>query len=115
MEIINLTPHAINIYSGNTIVATIVPSGVVARVSETFVKTDDLDITGTPCSVEFGYKSYGNVEGLPEYQSGSRKFYFVSSLVAAACPGRTDLVTPGNAVRNEKGQIIGLTAFCFNK
>lgn len=79
MQIINLTPHDINLSSGE-----IYPrSGTLARVD----------------------MPYGDVSGLPKEEEG--KGYIVSVLVAERLPGRKDLLVPGAQVRDEKGRIVG--------
>ena len=47
----------------------------------------------------------GAVEGLPEERDDT--LIIVSSLVAQAARDRSDLVIPNEAVRDEKGQIVG--------
>jgi hypothetical protein len=53
--------------------------------------------------------TYGEIEGLPDYQEGV--YYIVSGLVAAAAAkiGRTDCLAPGGLVRdkNNPGLILG--------
>ena len=53
--------------------------------------------------------TYGEIEGLPEYQEGV--YYIVSGLVAVAAAkiGRTDCLAPGALVRdkNNPGVILG--------
>lgn len=118
MTIINLTPHAINIYnessvSGSVLIEgllperTILPSGVVARVS---VHEEFLDVLdGIPV-----YRSYyGSIEGLPAPEAGT--FYIVSALTAAAAvaSGRdcSDLLTPVKQVRDASGRVVGCLGF----
>lgn len=99
-NIINLTPHAVNLYNSRTgNFDTITPSGVVARVSATTVSCGvigDYNVTAT---------SYGEVENLPEPQEGT--IYIVSSLVAQRAPSRTDVFIPNESVRDSEGRIIG--------
>ena len=97
MNIINLTPHAINIVGDTT--TTIEPSGTVARVSTQIVETENpLLFT----------QRYGDVRDLPEPQKDT--IYIVSALVLARVPERTDVYAPltAKAVRNEEGQIVGV-------
>lgn len=93
MNIINLTPHAINIISGNT-TTTIDPSGTVARVA-----------TDNPLLFN---QQYGDVQDLPAPQDDT--IYIVSALVLARVPNRTDVYAPltAQAIRNDTGQIIGV-------
>jgi hypothetical protein len=48
---------------------------------------------------------YGEVTGLP--QSKAETCFVVSMMVKAACPNRTDLLSPGELVRGDDGQPIG--------
>lgn len=101
MRLINLTPHKINILTEGSEI-TIPPSGQVARCTEirrplTPINCMGLDI---PC-IEM---VYGNPTNLPEPQEGT--IYITSTLVAqAAC--RDDVLSPGYAIRDDDGNIIG--------
>ncbi|MFW6025472.1 MAG: hypothetical protein ACOCRX_03950 [Candidatus Woesearchaeota archaeon] len=55
---------------------------------------------------------FGNIHGLPEYKTGI--YYIVSSLVAQACPDRSDLLIPNESVRGEDGWIIGVKSLAVN-
>ena len=93
-EVVNLTPHAINVVGYEEIPA----SGLVARVS---MKTEpDAVIAGFPTS----YTEYGEVENLPEIEGVS---FVVSKMVRDACPDRADLLYPAELVRDDKGNITG--------
>ena len=109
MTIKNLTPHAINVMNkDNDIVATI-PSGGIARASQ---KTEFSHMLDRFYIVR---NTYGEPEGLPEYEEG---VYYIVSLITAnsarAC-GRTtnDLLLTSDLVRNEQGQIIGCREFAI--
>ncbi len=102
-EIVNLTPHPINIVMGDGEVRTIPPSGTVARCRETTETVGE--VNGIPVI----RKSFGSVENLPDPSSGT--IYVVSALVAQAAR-REDVVCPGDPVRDDKGQIIGCKALC---
>jgi len=99
-ELINLTPHAINLIGEETL--TISPSGIIPRLSE--VREDQGTINGFPIVK----KSFGEIENLPEPKENT--IYIVSALVAGAV-NRDDLVVPDGLVRNDKGQIIGCSGF----
>lgn len=93
-ELINLTPHTINVIGVGEIPA----SGLVARVS---MKTEpDAVIAGFPTS----YTEYGEVENLPEIEGVS---FVVSKMIRDACPDRADLFYPAELVRDNEGNIIG--------
>lgn len=98
MEIINLTPHAINILAdGGTI--TIPPSGTIARCGEASEPAGE--INGIPLVT----KTYTEVTGLPDEAPGV--YYIVSAMVRQALPDRRDLLSPGDLVRDENGNVIG--------
>lgn len=98
--IINLTPHAVNA-SG----VTFAPSGTIARVNVTRVQVATVE--GVPV-----YRgSYGETVNLP---APDGNLYIVSALVRNANPGRADLLSPGNLIRDEKGNVIGCDGFDTN-
>ena len=100
MNIINATPHPINIVtSEGDNVKTFDASGVLPRLSMNTVSCDDLG--GIPTSKTV----FGDVKGLPDYQDGT--YYIVSQMVKTALPNRSDLLVPAQVQRNDKGHIIG--------
>jgi hypothetical protein len=127
MELRNLTPHALTVYAapvptpecnpatgdcphhplGDCPVhvppLVIPPSGQVARVEVRKVGADEID--GIPVATE----TTGAVIGLPEPEPGV--VLIVSRLVAEAMaredPHRRDVLSPGQAVRDDAGRIIG--------
>ena len=101
IKLVNKCPHVITIVDdeANPIVA-LEPNGTPARVSQTEVV---LEVSGFPCKVT--KQVFGQVENLPEPAPGVA--FVVSRLVAAACPGRDDLVIPGPLVRDDAGNPIG--------
>ena len=68
-------------------------------------------MVGSINGIDLIEKVFGDLEGLPEPQDGV--VYYVSAIAAQAAKalGRTDIVLGGDSVRNEKGQIIGITSF----
>lgn len=100
MNIVNLTPHAINFVQEDcTPLATINPSGTVARVTTKTVTKGD--INGIPVTAT----EFGEVENLPEPTQDT--IYIVSSLVAQRCKARNDVFIPNESVRDENGRIVG--------
>ena len=103
MNIINLTPHCINIMDieGNEVMK--FESMGIARADSFETVVDDLN--GIPV-VEM---SYGNPIGLPDPVDGTAYIVSMLTIQAAIQVGRTtaDLYTTADLVRNEKGQIIG--------
>lgn len=106
MNVINLCPHAIHLYDG-TLVCNYPPSGAVARCEEMTSPVYHLDAT-----LPVVNKTYGEIIGLPAPKEGT--VYIVSMLIRTLCPGRSDLLSPGDAVRDAEGKIIGCTNFVAN-
>jgi hypothetical protein len=99
VELVNLTPHVINVQGVSGEVREIPPSGVVARVSESSEVVSEIEGIALFASV------YGEVVGLPEPKEGS--LFIVSALVKSAVQGRSDVVSPGALVRDANGQPVG--------
>lgn len=100
MKLVNLTPHSVTILTGETTPPVILePSGSVARCSVTSLQLDPLFDT-----IPVATSELGEVTGLPEQEDGVA--LVVSRIVAEARPERTDLYFPGDAVRDEKGNIV---------
>lgn len=96
---VNLTPHTINVFDGDTEVLTIAPSGTVTRCTQKDVL--DTEVNG----VKIFRQEFGDVVDLPEPNEGV--FFVVSRLVASAAAGRNDLLVPGALKRNDQGQPVG--------
>ena len=101
-EFVNLTPHRIDEVSTGR---SFEPSGDVARVGVEYIKAGE--INGIPV-----YEArYGSVEGLPEPRPG--KVFIVSGMVLShpRVSARTDVVAPGELVRDESGKPTGCQGF----
>ena len=110
-QIINLTPHAVNIVGDdNSVVITIEASGNVARCSQTIDIVGDITVNSV--SIPISSSSYGEVVDLPAPQVGV--YYIVSRLVMSACPNRQDLLVPNDLVRDEAGRVIGCRSLANN-
>lgn len=107
MKIINLTPHDCNIYreEDDTLLISVPASGNIARRTEEVHEGYSLSIDGV--KVETGCKTFRKIEGLPEQTDDT--IYFVSAVVATAAweQGRTDVVCPLKAKRDDQGRTIG--------
>ena|SRR3972149_9664061 len=99
-KIVNLTPHEINMIGELNV--SIPPSGHVARVTE---KTE---IVGEVNGIPIIHETFGVVEGLPEPQPDT---VYIVGLLTAQATHRTDVLTIGETVRNNKGQVIGAKSF----
>ena len=103
VKLVNLTPHNINVMDENKNILQVIESSGIARCKEI------IKVTGSINNVDIIEKSFGEVEGLLSVNKNT--YYIVSMLVATALKGqRSDLLIPGNVVRNEKGQVIGCTS-----
>ena len=102
LEVVNLTPHSINIVGGPTFE----PSGEVARISSANENAGELLVNGE--SIPLITQEFGEVVGLPEEKEGV--LFIVSSLIFAQTE-RKDLLVPGEQVRDEDGRVIGCKSF----
>jgi hypothetical protein len=101
--ILNCTPHPLAIHASGCVVH-LPPRGTVPRLTSTWEVRPDTD--GIPTV----RTTLGTVTGLPEPKEGV--FLVVSALVLAACPDRQDLRSPGEAVRDSEGKIVGCRGLC---
>jgi hypothetical protein len=101
-KIVNLTPHPVNIQTDSNTIE-IPPSGKVARCVESVTEIEQIEYGGQ--NIKTQVKSFGKVENLPEPEDGV--IYIVSLPVAQATKNRRDVFTIGDAIRNEKGQVVG--------
>jgi len=102
MILINLTPHKITIGERE-----IKPAGIIARCQEI------TDVAGVVDGVELVYRNYGKIEDLP--QPKPNVMYLVSHIIRVAAKERLDVASPGDAIRDEDGKIIGCTNLIVNK
>ena len=107
MKIINLTPHALNVrgaYGSGDLTNPdsgihITPSGEVARV------TVQNSLADTANGIPVFHQIVGHVYDLPKPQSGV--VFITSAMVRLAVPARTDVLSPGELIRNGDGQPVG--------
>jgi hypothetical protein len=111
MKLVNLTPHAINLADENgQVVATIPPSGMVARVAANQQVVGSIEL-GDGKTIQVVQSVFGQPEGLPEKEEGT--VLVVSSLVAQVAM-RDDLLAPDTgptAVRDGEGRILAVRRF----
>lgn len=107
----NLTPHEVKIYKLNGTVPDldlVIEAGEkVARVSCEYIKVDK-KVDG----IDLYRPVFGEITGLPEYSEGV--YLLVSAMVREALPLRKDLVSPGQLLRNDKGEVIGCLGLVGN-
>ena len=109
MQLINLTPHSLNLYTADGVVELPV-SGQLARVRSTSV------FVGEAGGMPVYENTFSEVEGLPEPADGV--VYITSSLLLKALKtagiSRPDVLAPGTGpndgpIRDQNGRIVGVT------
>lgn len=100
---INLTPHEVRVVKEKDIMV-IPPSGIVARCEQRE------EVIGEIEGVRVTRLVMGRLVNLPAPKKGVT--YIVSHIVLQEARERTDLVKPGELVRDETGAIIGCKSFC---
>jgi hypothetical protein len=101
MKFVNLTPHNINEVESDQ---SFPPSGVIGRVSSTS------EIMVNCGGVNIYTNHYGDVVGMPDPVDNT--YYIVSGMVLEALRGkRSDIVAPGELVRDIAGNPIGCKGF----
>lgn len=108
-NIINLTPHALNIKTSDGAVLNLPPSGDVARVTTSKQLVFNLDSGNNDTFIQVHDVTFGDVTGLPDAVDGV--FLIVSRIVKNAVPDRKDVLVPGAPIRNDDGVIIGADGF----
>ncbi len=101
MNFVNLTAHDVTIYRDGAPFRTFPPSGQVARIAVNTTIVCDVD--GIPISMT----SYGQPEGLPPRQAGTR---FIVSRMLKDAVRRPDLVSPEGPVFGPDRKVIGCTS-----
>jgi hypothetical protein len=118
MNVVNLTPHAINVQRDDGAFVTFPPSGSVARVetvtTPVYVMERSLAMRELALAdgVLVSVQKFGEVTGLPEPEDGT--LYIVSAMVRTAVPHRRDVLSPGELIRNDAGQPIGCAGLIAN-
>lgn len=107
MQIVNLTPHVLNLIGANGDVLNVPTSGTIARL------TVASEAVGEAQGITLYRSVFGELVGLPEPSQGV--LYATSALVKVRAQelGREDVVSPGNPVRDENGVIIGANGLSF--
>jgi hypothetical protein len=106
-HMLNLTPHAIKIQSDDGMVVTIPPSGMVARVDQSYEDAGVIAVDGAQIPVVKA--ASGAVTGLP---ASADIPILVSGMVLDALKGRPNTYAPDTnvgVVRNDKGHIQAVT------
>lgn len=98
MEIVNLTPHTLNIVREDGVILTVPTSGTIARLAETRVDLEPVD------GISVYASRLGKVEGIPDYAEGT---IYVVSLLVEQVTRRQDVFSPGDLVRNDNNAVVG--------
>ncbi|HMN10954.1 MAG TPA: hypothetical protein PKD55_01365 [Bellilinea sp.] len=98
----NLTPHQIDIVTLSGRIVSIPPEKESARLTEGRLPQESIEFDGEVIPVN--KTVYGDVYGLPP--EGDEPL-IVSLLLKQALPDRKDLYSPGQLVRDEKGNVVG--------
>ena len=104
MKFINLTPHDITVFKDTwPDRTTFAKSGIIARVTQNTTVVQCVD------GINISTATFGPVVGLPGWTAGT--LFIVSAMVKSASTGRSDLVSPGELVRDDSGNVIGCKGF----
>lgn len=106
-QLVNLTPHTINLVAEDGTQLLSLESQGVARVASNTEVVGYLQVGEV--AVLQTHTTFGEVEGLPDSAAGVG--YIVSNMIISALAQqgirRTDLFTPGMQVRDDQGRVIG--------
>ena len=113
-EIVNLTPHALDLLLEDGTSLKVPASGNLVRLKETVEKRESI-VLADGKMVGVNAKTFGEIEGLPESKDG---VIFVVSGIAGTTiwdllpDRRKDVFIPGNALRDSENKIIGCDGLC---
>lgn len=117
MQIKNYTPHPITLVDRDGALRHMPVDGPAPRLSVervdlgTVASSDSAILTRADAPrYALVRPSMGAVTGLPAEEHGV--LLIVSALVAEACPGRSDLLYPGEAVRDDAGRVVAARGLC---
>jgi hypothetical protein len=99
MNIINLTPHPVNIRRTDGTFLNLPKCETPARCAAKLQNVASINGIAINC------QSFGEVQNLPEEQPDT--YFLVSLIVAQAAKNRSDLVSPGTAIRGPDGVQVG--------
>lgn len=103
INLVNLTPHAVNFITADGVQVNVAPEGIIARLEQHDVFSRWIGRIPV-------YKTeYGQVQNLPDPQPDT--IYIVSGMVLSQVPEREDVLAPGALIRNDEGQVIGAGGF----
>lgn len=105
-KIVNLTPHPIKLFGAEGEEIVIEPTGKPVRLEEKVDGAGFLPVDTNIGRVRIPVvrKTLGKLIGMPEPEAG---MIFIVSLPVAQVAKRDDVLTIGESVRDEKGNIVG--------
>jgi hypothetical protein len=106
MNMKNLTPHALTLVGANGTLV-VPPSGVIARLAVTRTALAPVLVDGI--NLPISLPIMGEVTDLPSAEDGV--ILVVSALVAGAV-NRPDVMSPGELIRDDGGNVIGAKGLC---
>ncbi len=111
-KLVNLTPHEVRLVTPEGEIV-LPPSGTVARVKEVVRDLGVLEVDGIRVPIRVKFLA-DEVENLPPPQEDT--IYVTSYLAAEAAwrMGRTDVMSVGDPIRNEKGEVKGASSLYTN-
>lgn len=105
MNLVNLTPHTVNLITASGETISLPPSGTVARVSSKSSPVGEVE------GILLTRVTFGEVLDLPPADG---RTFIVSALVRSAVPSRGDVASPGDLVRDSGGNVIGCKNLILN-
>lgn len=102
----NLTPHPIHIQRADGSFLDLSPDGAVPRLLQSLQYVTTID------GIMIRESVTGEPQGLPDQEDGV--YLIVSQMVAnhPSLSNRDDLLSPGEAIRDERGVIVGCDGLC---
>ena len=111
MTLINLTPKDVTICAIDGAPILTVPAFETSARCRVERQHDEcVRVMGN--AIPIGVPSYGAIEGLPDPEPGVG--YIVSAMVRQAS-GRADVFSPGEAIRDDEGHVIGCRGLDANR
>lgn len=107
VEIINLTPHTVNLIRQNKKVLTIPGEGNPPRVEEKIEAKEHLTVNGD-YDIPIYTANNEYVAKLPKKEKG---VYYIVSRIIAEYSDRDDLLVPHGLIRDTKGNVVGCSSF----
>ena len=113
MTLINLTPHAVTICALHGFpILTVPTSGAVAQCRVERWHDERIMVGVLHIHIPIAVPEYSDIEGLPDPEPGVG--YIVSAMVRQAS-GRPDVFSPGDAIRDDQGHVIGCRGLDANR